>query len=114
MPAFFIVLDALGAEKFNIRGLQRLADSYAAPVLAPAEVFPLALHFGIVGQLGIAFCPFEAQAPVVRYEILEQERVHPLALVFGFYSDKQQVYTVVAALETFEQMVPAEREEASP
>ena len=85
----------------------------AAFVLFTLEVFPLFLHVFVAFQFHVAFGLAVSGFDVAGDEVGEEERVHALALVFGFDSDEQQVDGVDFAAQRFEQVPPSEGENAS-
>ena len=68
-------------------------------MLAVLIIFPLLLHRFVAFELYVAFGKFVAVGVEARYEVVEDNSVYTLALVFGFYGYKEQVYHVGVTLD---------------
>ena len=84
-------------------------------MLFSLEIFPLRLYLAIFFQFRITFSIFETKLLIDRNQIVEQQCIDSLVLIFWFHGYKKQVeYLRVFLHENqFHQMIPTEWEQAS-
>ena len=90
--------------------LQALFISSTAFMLNSLEIFPLCLHFVVQLQFRITFCIFKSKLLIYRNQIVEQQGINALVLIFRFHGYKQQVENLRIFFQenSLQQMIPTE------
>ena len=94
--------------------LQRFVIAATAFVSFALQVFPLHLYFFVFLEFGIGFAISESHFNVCGYEVGKEQCIDALALVFRFYTHKQEVENIgMFHEECFQEMKPPERKQYS-
>lgn len=78
-------------------------------MLSVLQILPLALHFLVCLHFNVGFTPLEAVFLVAWDEVVEQQGVGTLLLIFGQNAYQHQIYTLgLVELECSQAMPPSE------